>query len=310
MTDPTPFPDDWRTQIAGDSEDNLKSLEGFESPAALGTAYFDQSAATKAAKDANWRDPFSNGDEKSAKLFERYLTPADLGKSLLEKEAVIRASSLLKPLADDPTDDDLKAYREQQGVPLEFEGYYENLPKGVVIGEDDKAIVDSLIKEMHEENASPALVNRLIGWYNKWEDSITGDMDALDKAQKAETEDSLREEWGSDFRANEGLAAHFLQGLSKEKQAELMGARMSDNRRLSNDPEFQQWMAKMGRELYGTQVYVPSGGQSSLQNRDARKAELAGWMHTAKWTDEVEKEHLQILQQEQNEQQRAQRQVA
>ena len=304
----------WYEAFAGTDDTtrdgNIEVLKGYKDEAAFGTAFFEQSAAAKAAKDANWREPFADGDEKSAKMFERYLTPADLGKSLIEKEALIRASTMLKPLADDHNDDDLKAYREQQGVPAEFEGYYDNLAKGLVIGDDDKAIVDSLVKELHEEDASQAVVNRMLGWYNKWEESLTGEMDALDKSQKAETEDLLREQWGSDYRANETLAAHFIQGLPKEKQAELMGARMSDNRTLANDPEIAQWMAKMSRELYGTQVFVSSGGNTALQNRDTRKKELESWMHTPKWNKEVEAEHLQILEQEQNEQQRAERQVA
>ncbi len=304
----------WYEPFAGSDDatrdDNIKVLEGYKDEAEFGAAFFEQSAAAKAAKDVNWREPFADGDEKSAKMFERYLTPADLGKSLIEKEALIRASTMLKPLAEDHNDDDLKAYREQQGVPAEFEGYYENLPKGLVIGEDDKAIVDMFVKEMHEENVSPAAVHRLIATYNKWEESLTGEMDTLDKSQKAETEDLLREQWGSDYRANETLAAHFIQGLPKEKQAELMGARMSDNRTLANDPEIAQWMAKMSRELYGTEVFVPSGGNSALQNRDSREKELEIWMHTDKWTKEVEAEHLQILDQEINEQERAKRQVA
>ncbi len=304
----------WYEAFAGSDDatrdGNIEVLKGYKDEAAFGTAFFEQSAAAKAAKDANWREPFADGDEKSAKMFERYLTPADLGKSLIEKEALIRASTMLKPLADDHNDDDLKAYREQQGVPAEFEGYYENLPKGLVIGEDDKAIVDMFVKELHEENASPAIVHRLIASYNKWEESLTGEMDTLDKSQKAETEDLLREEWGSDYKANGNLTKLFIQGLPEEKQAELMGARMSDNRSVANDPDMMKWMAKMSRELYGSQVFAPSGGNTSLQNRDSRKKELEGWMHTPKWTKEVEAEHLQILEQEQNEQQRAERQVA
>ena len=305
---------EWYEPFAGTDEatrdDNIKVLQGYKDQAAFGAAHFEQAAAAKAAKDANWREPFSNGDDKTAKRLERYLTPADLGKSLFEKEDLIRASSLLKPLADDATDDDLKAYREQQGVPEKFEGYYDNLPKGLVIGEDDKAIVDSLVKELHEENASPAVVNRIIGWYNKWEESLTGDMDALDKSQEAETEDLLREEWGSDYRANEGQIEHFLQELPEDKRDELMGARMSDNRKLMNDPDIARWMAKLSREIYGRQAHFGPGGNASLQNRDTRRKELESWMHTDKWTDAVEKEHLQILQQEQNEQERSQRQVA
>ena len=310
MTDGQEWYEDFAGTDDATRDGNIEVLQGYKDPAAFGAAFFEQATAAKAAKDANWREPFAGGDDKNAKRLERYLTQADLAKSLFEKEDLIRASSLLKPLADDATADDLKAYREQQGVPLEFEGYYENLQKGLVIGEDDKAIVDSLVKEMHEENASPAVVNRMIAWYNKWEESLTGEMDALDKSQEEATDDSLREEWGSDYKTNKSLAAHFIQGLSKEKQAELMGARMSDNRQLTNDPEIRQWMAKMGREFYGSQVFVASGGNTSLQNRDTRRKELESWMHTDKWTDEVEKEHLQILEQEQHEQERAQRQVA
>ena len=113
----------WYEAFAGTDDTtrdgNIEVLQGYKDEAAFGAAFFEQSAAAKEAKDANWRAPFADGDDKAAKMFERYLTPADLGKSLVEKEALIRASTMLKPLAEDHNDDDLKAYREQQGVPAQ-----------------------------------------------------------------------------------------------------------------------------------------------------------------------------------------------
>ena len=81
MTDDVQFPSDWKEQIAGDNADNLKALEGFDDPMALGSAFFEQSAAVKAKSDENWRAQFTGDDEGRAKQLERISTPADFGNS-------------------------------------------------------------------------------------------------------------------------------------------------------------------------------------------------------------------------------------
>ncbi len=286
----TDFPDDWKAQIAGDSADNLKSLEGFESPVELGTAFFDQSAAAvtaaEAAKNENWRTPFVGDDAKYAKRMEKFTTQEDYAKNFREMETLISAGNLLKPLPDDATEDDIKAYREQQGIPLEAEQYLENLPEGLVIGEDDKPIVADFMKTLHELNVAPAVGHAAIEWYNKFQEQHDASIKEQDKAHEDETTDALRERWGSEYRININIAKGALAELPEEKRAMFLDARMDDNRALFNDPDVMGWLAGVGRKINPTATIVGAGA-GDAKTVDARIAEIEATMGTKEYTKNV-----------------------
>ena len=138
---------------------------------------------------ANWRDEFAGGDKTKASQFERYTSPADVGKAFLSQRERISSGDLLKPLPDGATDDDVKAYREQQGIPGEVSGYFENMPDGLVIGDDDKAVFESLAGSLHDINASPGVVHQTIKWYNNYVEEQAAIQQEGDVAARQKTED-------------------------------------------------------------------------------------------------------------------------
>ena len=277
------FPDDWKAQIAGDSDDNLKSLEGFESPVEFGAAYFKQSVdaatAAEALKNANWRAPFVGDDEKYAKRMEKFTTQEDYGKNFREMETLISAGELLKPLPENATEDDIKAFREQQGIPLEVKDYLENLPEGLVIGEDDKPIVADFMNTLHKLNVPPAVGHAAIEWYNKFQEEQGAAIAEQDKSHEDETTDALRERWGSEYRLNINIAKGALAELPEEKRDMFLDARMNDNRALFNDAEVMGWLAGVGRKINPTATIVGAGGGDS-KTVDTRIAEIEATMGT------------------------------
>jgi hypothetical protein len=108
----------------------------------------------------DWRKSVSGGDEKAVKTFERFATLGDLGKAYREAQAKISSGELAKPLPKDATPEQIKAYREGNGIPEKPEGYFEKLPNGLVIGEDDKPLFEGFAKSMHELNAPPAMIHK------------------------------------------------------------------------------------------------------------------------------------------------------
>ena len=281
MTDQ--FPENWAESFSGGDADNLKVLQGFENPEAFGTAFFEQSAAAKVAADVNWRAQFAGDDEKRATQLERYTTPEDFGKSFFEKDAKIRAGDALKPLAENATDDDVKAFREQQGIPLEASEYLENLPEGLVIGEDDKPIIADFMNKLHALNVPPAVAHATVEWYNEFQEQQQAAIREQDKAHEDETTDVLRDKWGSEYRININIAKAALAQLPEEKRAMFLDARMSDNRALFNDPDIMGWLAGIGRQVNPTATIV-GAGEGSDKAVDVRIAEIEATMGTPAYT--------------------------
>ena len=283
------FPDDWKAQIAGDSEDNLKSLEGFDSPVALGAAYFEQSATAKAAEGANWRDPFVGGDKNYGKRMEKFTTQEDYGRSYREMETRISAGDVLKTLPENATDEDVKAYRKQQGAPEEVAGYFDGMPDGLVIGEDDRPIVeDFLAKVIHKHHLPPAAGHDAMAWYNDFQEQQEAAIAEQDKKHSDDFDSVLRDEWGTEFRTNMNYSKNLLTDLPSELQEEFMGARMSDNRMLSNDPAIRRWMTNLARRIWPSPTLVPSNAGDMGKTIDARLAEIKSKMGTPEYTkDEV-----------------------
>ncbi len=285
MTDGTP---EWYEQFADGNEGNLETLKAFENPEAFGKAFFEQSAAAAASADDNWRDPFSAGDEKYGKRLEKFTTPEDYGKSYRQMEQRISSGDVLKPLPENATDDDIKAFREQQGIPLEATGYLENLPEGLVIGEDDKPFLEDFLGKLHGLNVPPSVAHATIEWYNNFQEQAEADIAEQDKRHSDEFDAALRDKWGTEFRVNMNYGENLLSDLSPEAKEEFLGARMSDNRTLANSPEMRQWMTSLGRKLWPSQKLVPTGDGDSQTSAKARLKEIDNMMGTPAYTKDPE----------------------
>ena len=103
-----------------------------------------------------------------------------MGMSTLINLSTIRSGTMKAELGPEPTDEALSAFRSENGIPSEAAGYLEDMPEGLVVGENDKDIMIDFMGSLHSKNADPSIAHAAIEWYNNFaerEQSALLDMD-------------------------------------------------------------------------------------------------------------------------------------
>lgn len=167
----------------------------------------------------------------------------------MEAKQKIRSSQAVQPLADDASDDEVAAWREANGVPSEPKGYFEGLPDGLVIGEEDQAGMDVLAESMHGVNASSKVTQAAIGAYYKHVENVLAEQAEADKAQARDFDDWHNETYGKESRGTRNDMDAWLGTAGEEVRASFLGARLPDGTLLGNSPEIMRWMTTQLREV-------------------------------------------------------------
>ena len=254
--------------------ERVEFLKSFDTQDAL----FD---SAQTAQDANWRDPFAGDDAKFKSELERFGTPADMGKAYREQRATISSGNLKQAPDANATPDDLAAYRSANGIPAEAAGYLENLPDGTILGEADKEIFGDFASAMHDMNVEPAVMHKAIDWYNGFAEQQQDQMAELDNGHHQETEDTLRQEWGSDYRANINLVGSLIESTFGEENASaILNARDGEGRALMNIPGVLQGLSEISRKLNPVAQLAPKPGGSAQETLDDEIAGIEKLMRT------------------------------
>lgn len=209
----------------------------------------------------------------------RYKTPKDFFDASRQAHSKARAGETAKAPHDKSTPEEVKAYREAHGIPETPEGYLENLPNGLVIGEDDREILAGFAKDMHALHAPPAVIHAAYRWYNKFQETTLQERQAADTEDRKAAEDALRQDFGADYRANLSVMTSFLESLPDGVAETLKGARGPDGKALFNSPEVVRALVGIAREMVpgGTLMGATSAASAGL---DTEIAELEKRMRT------------------------------
>lgn len=212
----------------------------------------------------DWRTNMAGDDEKTQKRLDRFGSPNDMYKSYTAMESKMSAGEVYEPLGDDPTEDQLAEWRKTNGVPESIDGYFENMPDGLVIGEDDKSLFESVADKLHGLNVKPEVMHTLVGWYDKLQEDAAATQHETDQGYQKNAEDALRNEWGVEYRQNINAVDSFLQGSFADGVGEkLLGARLSDGSLLADNSDVIKAFASISRELNPAATLVPATGASA-----------------------------------------------
>lgn len=284
-----PGEEHWSTSLVGDNEERAEALKAYETP----DAFFSE---VDQAKD--WRRGIAGDDDKYYADLQRFKSPTEYGNSFREAQQTIRSGNLKAALKDDATEEDIKAYREDNGIPLEVKGYFENLPEGTVVGEEDKVIFENFAETMHSKNVAPDVMHSVIDWYNNFaeeQQAIQGEVDA-DHSAAASTE--LREAWGSDYRANINLVGGLLEStFGAEAKDQLLNGRFQDGKAFMNDPQILKGLAEIARKINPIAQLTPPGtdSQQSLNDEIAEIEKFMAEHRTEYNKDEAKQARLRQL---------------
>ncbi len=249
-----------------------------EADAAKATA--DAAAATAAGGDGpdeskviwpeKWREQIAGDDAKVLKRLGRYSDPGQIFNSFTEMETKFKGADIRSPFPDEGSDKDKAAWRKSNDVPAEAAGYSENLPDGLVIGEEDRQGMDTLADAMHAINAPASVTHAAMGAYYQHVETVQAERAQDDVKDKRDSDDALNELYGVDFRRNINDLNSWLDTGPKGMKDRIFSARHGAKMdMLGNDPEFLKFMVGEMRRI-NPLVTVPGlgGGDPALALAD------------------------------------------
>jgi hypothetical protein len=233
----------------------------------------------------DWRSALSKGDADLAKFLGRYQSPDSAIKKFKEINDDIKAGKYRKPLGDDASDEEKAAYRKEQGIPDKPDGYYEALPDGLVIGDDDKPYVGKFLESMHGVDAPPKMVNAALDAYYANVQEQAEAQAALIEEQRRSGEDELAQEWGADKKRNINAVKSYLATLPADVSQALAGAmaQAPDGKHMlpiGNNPAVVKWLASLALEANPLSTVVPGAGANQASAIADEIAAIEGRMRT------------------------------
>ncbi len=253
------------------------------------TAAPDSPAAAEAGKDtpavkteeaavepiwrADWREKMAGDladtatdEEKSEhtkllKRLQRFNSPADAAKALREQDKLISSGQLKKALPKNATPEQVKAWRTENGIPESADKYDLGVPADAELIDLQKDMLQAYAAKMHEANASPEVVKAGVASILEYSQRVAEQMQAANAEAKSEATETLRAEWGADYKPNIDGVDSLLRNAPTAVAEAIYGARLPNGVQVMNDPEVVRWLAGHARELgYVGATVVPQGG--------------------------------------------------
>jgi hypothetical protein len=232
------FPESWREDLAGGDKAFRKTLDRFDSPAALAKAY----------KELTVR--LSSGDLKATKPPPDNATPEQLAAWRAEQGLPQSATAYVDGL---------------------------QLGDGTVPGAAEKALLASFADEALKGRWTADQYNRAARWYFDMQDRLAAQRDQADAAFKHEASADLMREWGHDYTTNRNAIAQFFdRSFPEDFRAALLTARLPDGRVFANHPIFNKAILEVAKSINPSGALLPNAAGGGLPNVESRIAEIEG----------------------------------
>lgn len=244
----------------------------------------DKPVAAPADWPEDWRDKFADGDEKELKRLGRFKSPVDIMKSYRAMETKLSSGDLKAGLAADASEDEVAAYRKDNGIPEAPDGYLESLPDGLVVGEDDKAMADSFLERVHAKNAPPEFVNEALSWYQDLKETEASQRSEADEQARVNSTDELRGEWGGQYTPTMNSIKAMLQSGPTQEDGTfdelVMQSRTADGTPFASHPDVLRWLADQSKLANPAGFITPAAGKTQAQSIQDEMAEIEKVMRT------------------------------
>jgi hypothetical protein len=226
----------------------------------------------------NWRELVAGQDAAALNLLKRIPSFDALGKKIVEQDRLISAGKQKPTLSENATEEELAAWREQNGIPKEPAGYLEVM-EGLVIGDDDKPLVESFLETAHKNNADPKFVQSALSWYYEAEAQKASAQLQADREYRVEAKQQLQEAMGPDYEPNMQDLRNWL-GQSEGVYDVLLSSRLADGTLLGDNPTVVNFLVSQMREINPLITVAPASGSSAHLSIDEQVAEMEQQMRT------------------------------
>ncbi len=219
--------------------------------------------------------------DKMMKRMARYASPRAAMDAMVNAQNKISSGGLVKVPGKDATPEEIAQYRKDTGVPEDVKGYDLALGDGMVIGDEDKELVNGFLKVAHDGNYTQQQVTDGLNWYYQSQEEALAQRYEIDTKFRAAAEEELRLEWGPEYQANRNLMANYLGSDFGGGVAKLITeARLADGTPLGNHPEILRGFVAKARSANPMGALVPGSGTKQAAAAQAQIDELEKKMET------------------------------
>ena len=154
------------------------------------------------------KNKIAGEDTALAKRLERLGSFENLGKTLAEADKAL--SNMPKPFPAEGTPEEQNKWRKANGIPENPDDYVKAFGEGFMTPDGREADYKLYYEAMHKLNASPELVKTGLDVLNAVEENYAQTARIANQQYAKELEDTLREEWGPEYRQNTDAIKGFL----------------------------------------------------------------------------------------------------
>lgn len=232
-----------------------KDAAGEGKGAAAGDA--GKAGETKGFWNDTWRERLAGDDPKALAQLARYASPEDVWRKARSLEQKLSSGEYRPVLPKDAKPEDVKAFREAHGIPEKPEGY--DL-KGVKFDESDKPMIDVMLKAAHASNQTSEQVKATVQTWAAVKKAAIDHQATADKKVEEDAEETLRAEWGGEYKRNMNLFRSALDRSMPQDQIDnFLGGRLADGTPIGSAPQVIKAILGMELMLNPRGVLVPGG---------------------------------------------------
>ncbi len=206
------------------------------------------------------RTAYANGDAKVLARLSRYSSEKDVVDALIATQNKMASSRAKEPLPENPTAEEMAAWRAENGIPLTAKDYGVEVPEGV-----DPAQTEEFLATAHELNMTPTQVEKVMGWKIAADQKAAEQLAERDATSRQEGTEALKTDWGPEYKLNINLVTGLLDTAPQGFKDQIMGSRLADGTLFGNSPDALRWLATLAREINPTATVVPGSGVNAAQ---------------------------------------------
>ena len=238
LSAPIGFPDTWRQEMAGGDKAFLKTLDRFDSPAALAKAY------------REFTVKLSSGELKAAKPLAGNASPEEIATWRADHGLPENAAAYVAGLA---------------------------LPDGMIPGEAERPLLASFAEQAMKGNWTAEQYGQAVGWYFATQDRLVAERQRADGQFKEQASSHLLREWGTDYAVNRNAVVQFFdRHFPQELKIDLLNARLPDGSLMANHPGFNKAILEVAKIVSPSGTVLPNAAGAGLSSVDGRIAEIEG----------------------------------
>lgn len=255
----------------------------------------------------DWRERMASryaGDDKKAlekekRRLSRVNDPEAIWGMYREMERMISEGNFVKVPKEDANEEEIQRYRDALRIPKEADGYIENLnlPEGMVLGDDDKAVASDFASAMHEANVPQAAYDKAMQWYYGQQEKAAEMQDEYDEKNRAESLQALRDELGPKLKGAVNSIGTLKPLARNDILDKMMTARLDDGTVLGDNADAILFLAGLAREI-NPAATVFGDSEASGKNIDEQLEELQGLRGTDKrkyYSNEIQERERELL---------------